>query len=375
MSLAIETPEELDLRASVRRLLQDLLGKGDFDYGRPARLLDAWRGMAELGIFSYPMPGALDGLDGRAAGVLALLGESGAALAPRALIAGVSAIPRILRSCGNGDLARGYMSGEMRFAYAQVRYPGDTPPEDDRAGRIALDRQDGLSAPPPDATHWLIGIRPQDPSLSQVLCLDAAGLASRLRPVWLVDGTPAAGLLQLPAHILPGEILERGADAARILDDAEDWAAAAAVADALGAATAGFDLTREYLLQRHQFGRPLSSFQAIQHTMACAYAQLEQLRSMVMLCASCLDASAALRGYSIASARVYLASAGVSLLEKCIQVSGGVGVSDEYRLGHYYKRVLASCSLHGTTQAYRHTIDAGIRRQLKEEEQDEAYTP
>ena len=129
-------------------------------------------------------------------------------------------------------------------------------------------------------------------------------------------------------------------------------AAAASVAlasEALGAMETATELTREYLMTRKQFGRPIGTFQALQHRFADLLIELEQARSAVINAAGHLAEDAALRDINISAARNLVGRAGRLVAEEAIQMHGGIAMTQEYELAHIAKRIIMTDHRFGDT--------------------------
>jgi alkylation response protein AidB-like acyl-CoA dehydrogenase len=127
-----------------------------------------------------------------------------------------------------------------------------------------------------------------------------------------------------------------------------DYAAAAAVAEGVGIATAMLRMTVDYLGTREQFGVKIGSFQALQHRAVDMYAETELLRSISM--ASMVRADEddpAVRQADISAAKVQLATGGIWVAQQSLQLHGGIGVTDEHDIGLYFKRMYALNALFG----------------------------
>ncbi len=124
------------------------------------------------------------------------------------------------------------------------------------------------------------------------------------------------------------------------LHDVVQRANVALVAETMGAMTTATDLTREYLVTRKQFGRPIGTFQALQHRMADMLIELEQARSAVINAAGYLDGDARVRDMNIASSRNLMARVGRLVAEEAIQMHGGIAMTQEYELAHIAKRIV-----------------------------------
>ncbi|OYX14662.1 MAG: hypothetical protein B7Z15_03180, partial [Rhizobiales bacterium 32-66-8] len=201
------------------------------------------------------------------------------------------------------------------------------------------------------ATHWILGVGAGSANGAAVVLL--APDADRPRATTrLIDGR-SGGRLTLAHFPVPDDAVVATGDAAlALLTELEAIAAIGACAEALGAADAGLALTVDYLKQRTQFGTPLASFQAVQHQMAESFCDIEQMRSLVLWGAIALDATPAERIRAAAALKTVTGRQGVRAVSRCIQVSGGIGVTQDYRIGHVYKRLLTCAALFGATESH-----------------------
>jgi alkylation response protein AidB-like acyl-CoA dehydrogenase len=155
-----------------------------------------------------------------------------------------------------------------------------------------------------------------------------------IRPWRAVDGSVAAELELLDAA-LPAEALLAGGDAAGIEAAlARAWLAAAA--EMVGLAGLLLDTVLAHVKTRTQFGRPLGSFQALQHRLTDCYVAVEQARSMVYRAALEGDAT---RDRTAAGAHAFVAEAARHVAHEAVQMHGGMGVTDELLVGHALKRI------------------------------------
>ncbi|EED36787.1 acyl-CoA dehydrogenase [Luminiphilus syltensis NOR5-1B] len=154
------------------------------------------------------------------------------------------------------------------------------------------------------------------------------------------DGRSAANLafdMELPFSSL----MARGDLARSAFMTMRDRAILGASAEALGAMQAALDTTVDYTRQRVQFGKPLSSFQALQHRMANMLIQIELCRSLVGAACRALDAGSEDARRLTLAAKVKVTSTARKVTQEAIQLHGGIATTDEYVVGHYFKRVTA----------------------------------
>ncbi len=127
-----------------------------------------------------------------------------------------------------------------------------------------------------------------------------------------------------------------------VLDHALDHATAALCAEGLGLMSLMLEATVEYTKQRQQFGVPIGSFQALQHRMAEMFIEVELARSVAYMAAMALDEQAGdpvARRRGVSAAKVQMAKSGRFVGQNAIQLHGGMGMSEEYKVGHYFKRM------------------------------------
>jgi len=167
---------------------------------------------------------------------------------------------------------------------------------------------------------------------------DAAGLTMRGYPM-LAGGRAAEVTLddvRLPASARLGAAGQGWGP----LSDTLALAHVALAAETLGAMDSATALTNEYLGTRQQFGRPIGTFQALQHRMADMLIELEQARSAVINAAGYLQSDTRTRDLNIAGARNLIARVGRLVAEESIQLHGGIAMTQEYELAHIAKRIV-----------------------------------
>jgi alkylation response protein AidB-like acyl-CoA dehydrogenase len=148
------------------------------------------------------------------------------------------------------------------------------------------------------------------------------------------DGARAASitLAASPAALV-------NADALPALELAADIGIAAACAEGVGAMERLVALTVEYMNTRKQFGQTLASFQALRHRMADVKMQLELARSMSYFASLKLNEPPAQRRRALSQAKLQLGQSMRFVGQQCIQLHGGIGVTDECAASHYFKRL------------------------------------
>jgi alkylation response protein AidB-like acyl-CoA dehydrogenase len=174
----------------------------------------------------------------------------------------------------------------------------------------------------------------------------AEGVSRRGYPT--LDGQRAAEVTFANARVEPDAVVGEPGNAFPLIERVADIAIAALCAEAVGCMTAMQELTVEYLKTRRQFGMPIGNFQVLQHRCADMLIALEQARSMAMLAAMMAEEQdAAERRRAISAAKVQIGRSGRLIGKEAVQLHGGIGMTDEYKVGHYFKRVTVIDTLFG----------------------------
>jgi butyryl-CoA dehydrogenase len=181
--------------------------------------------------------------------------------------------------------------------------------------------------------------------------LPADGLGQRLVAKTLFDGQQAAELTMDQAE---GAVLLCRGERAGILNHLEraiERAALAHCADTVGAMARAFDLTRDYLGTRSQFGKTLATNQVIQHRLVDLYVEIEEARALIRKTASLFDnadiETASERRRYVAAVKAFTAQAARHVWEESVQLHGAIGMTQECAVGAFVKRLALAVSLYG----------------------------
>lgn len=346
------TAEQDELRASVRRFLTDRA-----PLTRVRELMESEDGTdrgvweqagTQLGLQGLAVPEAYGGAGFSFAEQAIVLEEFGAALYGGPYLASaVLAATALLASPDEGarrDLLPGIASGEVIATLAFTEDDGSWDPA-------------AISMPATkNGTGWRLGghksfvLDGQSAGLLLVVASTTAGLS-----LFAVDAT-AAGLTRtaLPAldqtrklarlefSDVPGRLIGSPGDAATVLDRTLDVAAIALAAEQLGGAQRALDMTVEYAKIRHQFGRPIGSFQAIKHRCADLLLEVESLRSAVSYAATAVAEGAAEVPVIAPLVKAYASETFFHVAAETIQIHGGIGFTWEHDAHLYFKRAKSS---------------------------------
>jgi alkylation response protein AidB-like acyl-CoA dehydrogenase len=179
--------------------------------------------------------------------------------------------------------------------------------------------------------------------------------------IQLSDGS-RAGDIRFAGLVLPGNALLGAAGSGfAALRDANAHALLAACAEAVGAMDAALWITRNYLQTRKQFGVAIGSFQALQHRMADMLIEVELSRSMLHRALAFFGAGADERDRALSLTKMQIGKAAKFVGGQAIQLHGGIGVTAEYLIGHYFKRLMMIENLFGNSALHAGRVAARDR--------------
>ena len=337
--------EQEMLRDSVARYLAD-----NYSFAQRQAMLrsapgwrpELWRGLAEeLGVLGAPFSEALGGLNGGPLESMIVMEEIGKTLALEPYLETVVICGGLLRRWGAPrahELVSQIITGDLRVAFAHLE-PGcrfDLAAVATRSVPSGTGwRLDGLKAAvraAPFATHLLVNARVGDEVAPFLVARDAAGVTLREFPT--VDGSRAADV-HFAAAV--AERLGDGAGA-ELLEAAVDDGVAALCAEAVGVMRRLLADTVDYTRQRKQFDAPIAANQVLQHRMVDMYMALEQSVSMTYMATLMLDRPAHERRRAVSAAKVQVGKAAKFVGQSAIQLHGGMGMTNELAVSHYFKR-------------------------------------
>ncbi|WP_309629213.1 acyl-CoA dehydrogenase family protein [Brevundimonas sp.] len=319
-----------------------------------------WSGFAhELGILGALAPEAVGGLDGGAVEAMILMEAAGKALVVEPLmetaVVGVGLLKRaggeradaVLQSIVEGTAVVAFGHGEPRGRHALLSVATTAARSGD--GWVLSGAKAVVSAAP-WATHLIVSARTSggeagDPAGLSLFLIEVAahrdsGLSVRGYPT--VDDRHAAEVvmerLVLPADALLG-IEGEAFDA--LIAPVMDEAVAALCAEAVGVLRELHGQTLDYVKQRKQFGRPIGEFQVLQHRLADMFMAVEQAVSLTYMATLKLGEPAAERGRAVSAAKFGVSKALRFVGQNAVQTHGGIGVTDELALSHYFRRASA----------------------------------
>ena len=315
---------------------------------------EIWRGFAEeLGILGATLPEEAGGIGGGPVETMVIAEALGYALVVEPFIDTVVVAGGLLHRAGATALLEVVVAGSAIVALAATEpTSGDnwrdvsTTAHREGDGWV-LDGSKVVVLNAPLASHLLVTARTSgeraDADGISLFLIDittmSAGFTSHAYRT--VDDRRASDLtfagVRLPADALLGA--EGGAWPS--LELARDEGAAAVCAEAVGGMRKVLADTVDYAKQRQQFGQPIGSFQALQHRMVDMHMEVEQAAAAVYLAVLNLDSDATTRAKAVSAAKATIGRAARFVGQNAVQLHGGMGMTEELAIGHYFKRLTA----------------------------------
>jgi len=366
------TEEQSMLRDTVASYLQDTY---DFDARRAIIKSDAgwkpenWNAFAEaLGILGAPFSEELGGLGGGATENMIVMEEFGKALVVEPYLGTVVIGGGFMKHsgyAGAADVIEKIIGGTtvIAFAYAepQGRYTWQdlkTTARKEGAGYV-LNGHKAVVVGAPWATHLIVTARTgggqRDAGGVSVFIVEKAAKGITTRDYPTVDGARASEVYFENVSVGADALIGDEGGAMPLIDQVMDEATAAVCAEAVGVLRKLHEGTLDYTKQRKQFGQPIAQFQVLQHRMVDMFIQVEQSVSMTYMATIKLDEPAAERAKAVSAAKVQIGRACKFVGQNAIQLHGGMGMTDEMAIGHYFKRATVIEGLFGS-------VDHHLRR-------------
>jgi pimeloyl-CoA dehydrogenase small subunit len=351
------TEEQRLLKESLDRLIGDRYGfeqRKTYAQAPEGWSRELWAQYAELGLLGLPFAEEYGGSAGGPVETMIAMESFGRALALEPFLATVVLGGGFLRHGGTPEqcaaLLPKIVDGSLTFAFAQTerhsRYDlADISTTAMRDGAAwLLDGEKGVVLHGDTATKLIVtariggGRRDRDGVALFIVDSNAAGVSRRGYPTQ--DGLRAAEITLAGVRVGPEGVLGEPGEGLSLVERVIDEAIAALCAEAVGAMAAMQELTVDYLKTRRQFGREIGSFQILQHRAVDMLIALEQARSMAMFATMMASEEDAVeRRNTLSAAKVQIGRSSRLIGQQAVQLHGGIGMTMEYKVGHYFKRV------------------------------------
>lgn len=349
--------EQQLLKDSVDRLIADR-----YDLQSRAKILESdagwsreiWATLADLGLLGLPFNAEDGGYDGGPVEQMIVLEAFGRGLLVEPYLASVvlggSAIALAAADDRRAEILGGVAEGRRLLAFAHgerlSRYrlrQVETTARQEADGWV-LDGEKTTVIHGGAADTLIVSARTSGGGQAEdgislfLVPATTAGITVRAYPT--IDGMRGSDI-QFSGARLPGDALLGEADKAYpIIERVEQHGIAAVAAESVGAMQAALDMSVEYLKTRTQFGRPIGEFQVLQHRAADMYVALEEARSIAIYAAMMVEeADPVARRHAMATAKAQIGTSARTVGQSGVQLHGGIGMTEEYAVGHFFKRL------------------------------------
>ncbi len=368
------TEEQEMLRESLARFLRD---KYDFDTRREIIASnegwsrEIWSGLAEMGVMGAAFPEDYDGFGGTHADLLIVMEELGRALVvepylPTVVLAGqllraaggaqaLALIPKI--SMGELIMAFGYAEPRSRFSLSHV----ETRAQESGDGYTISGRK-AVVLGAPAADKLIVSARTSgavaDEDGISLFIIDRGQDGVRIEGYPTIDGLRAGEVHLENAAVARENLIGTAGGAFPLIERIIDRAIVAASAEAIGLCRRMNELTTDYCRQREQFGQPIGKFQVLQHKMVDMFIHAEEMVSMAYMAAMNADTEGHDLRIAASMAKVQLGKSLKFVGENAIQLHGGMGITEEMAVGHYFMHGTMLELLFGNTDYHRKRYQA-----------------
>jgi alkylation response protein AidB-like acyl-CoA dehydrogenase len=314
----------------------------------------AWSDYAQFGWLAVRLPEEMGGLGLEASGIAPLMEAVGAKLLLEPILAsvviGTGLVLHRADAAQQAELLPRLADGSLKLAFAHEESPH---PSAD--GFISSVHRDGavygskIAVLHGDCADRLI-VSAKDVSAGErvgLYMIEATAPRVRRQAFRLLDGRGAANLHFEGAAAIPLAAHGGAAADSEAIATVLDEASVALCSEALGAIHALNSATLGYLKARKQFGRPIGANQALQHRMVDLYMLEQEARAMTLAAQRALARPGPARTRMVGAARAFICEAGRRIAAEAVQMHGGIGVSDELDVSHYYRRLMVVGMLFG----------------------------
>jgi alkylation response protein AidB-like acyl-CoA dehydrogenase len=320
-----------------------------------------WKSMAELGWLGLPFDESDGGFGGNQIDVLVIMEQFGKGLVLEPYLASVVMGGGALKKGGTESLKKEILPGlvdgtkQLSFAYAEQQSRFDLEDVITSARKekdtFILNGQKSMVQNAETADHIVIAARTSGGQIDEngitLFLVDANSEGLSMDNFPTVDGLRASEITLKNVSVNADRVVGNVDEGFEILQSVANDAILALSAEAVGAMEVLYKDTVEYTQQREQFDHPMSEFQVLQHRMVDMFMEYEQCKSMLYRATmeSVQDPKAAQR--TIHGLKHLIGKSGLFVGENAVQLHGGMGVTEELRIGHFFKRLLVIDSMFG----------------------------
>jgi alkylation response protein AidB-like acyl-CoA dehydrogenase len=373
MSDSMFNQEQQMLADSARRYVERGYGAAELQasIAHPAGCLpEKWKEFGDLGWLGITLPEADGGFGGTFFDVCIVSEELGRGVVNEPFVAsGIAANMLLAELAADGVKEKwlpGLIEGSRRAVLAFLptgnAYRISCADVQARAveGRFVLSGATSLALGLAGADVYVVLARIDDGPKMGLFLVDAGLTGLTVLPCALYDGQGAGRLRLENIPVVDALDVQDEPLMLERLDRYIDGAVIAHCAQTVGTMQRAFEITLEYLKTRQQFGRPISANQVVQHRLVDLFVEIEEARALSRAAAAVLDAchgedDGTRRKYA-AAAKACVAQTAKHCWKEAVQLHGAIGMTQEYVVGQYVKRLAAAANLFGTQEAQLETV-------------------
>jgi len=337
---------------------------------------EIWQELAGLGLTALNVPEEHGGLNGGPVDTMLVMNVLGEGLLLEPFLGAAVLAPALLTRLDDAAAAKELFptmaSGEriVIVAHQEPQTRGELNHVTTRAEKsgdgYVLDGYKNVIAHGGAADELLITARTSgktaDTDGISIFRVDPKAVGVTVKAYCTIDGQPAADIELKKVKLTAASRIGAEGKAFAAVEAAHEIALSAICAEAVGIMKAINTATLEYTRNRKQFGQPIAKFQVLQHRMADMFLQSEQAKSMSYLAAiKCVDPDAAERRRSLSAAKVVIGQAGRYVGQQAVQLHGGMGMTDELIVSHYFKRLTTIDLIFGDSDFHTQQFIAASR--------------
>ncbi|MDH3642807.1 MAG: acyl-CoA dehydrogenase family protein [Gammaproteobacteria bacterium] len=351
------TEEQQLLQDSVTRFVQDnydLESRMKLSTAKPGFSAEHWQTMAELGWLALPFAEADGGFDGGPIEAMLIMEQFGKGLVLEPFLASIvmggGALKRAASPELKAEILPGVIDGsrQLAFAYAEEQARFDlhdvtTTARADGDGYI-LNGHKSMVANAATASQIVVSARTSGGQIDEggitLFLVDADAQGVKLDNFPTVDGLQASEIALTDAKVPAKRLLGELGNGFPVLNAVANDAILALAAEALGAMEVLNQDTVAYTQEREQFDHALADFQVLQHRMVEMFMEYEQCKSLLYRATMETEAGSDTAQRTVHALKHLIGKAGIFIGENAVQLHGGMGMTEELRVGHYFKRLL-----------------------------------
>jgi alkylation response protein AidB-like acyl-CoA dehydrogenase len=314
-----------------------------------------WATFADIGLLGLPFSSDVGGFGGGAIDLMSVMEAIGEALVVEPYLSTVGLGAQFVARGGTSAQQQAMLplvaAGQLKMAFAQTEYGSRYALEHVATRARATGSGYTLTGEKRVVLHatcadrLVVSARTSgdvgDRHGISVFLVDAKAPGVSMKAYRTIDELRAADVTMTDVHVAADALIGREGDGFSLIEEVVDYATALVCAEAVGAIRYANDATLEYLKTRKQFGVPIGSFQALQHRMVDMVISGEQAKSMAGLACAKVDSTtdAFERRRVVSAAKIKIADACRHVAQEAIQLHGGMGMSDELKISHTFRRL------------------------------------